>query len=71
MTFCQNERGSLETFEVRLSMAVGSGVLEDVPAHCRGAELDELYKVCDKPKTFYDFMNNFIDQHLKFSLNNT
>lgn len=70
MSLCQNERGSLETFKVRLSMALGSDPAEDVPAHCREVELDELYKARGKPKTFYDSMNNFINQRLKFSLNN-
>lgn len=51
-------------------MALGSDPAEDVPAHCREVELDELYKACGKPKTFYDSMNNFINQRLKFSLNN-
>lgn len=57
-------------FKIRLSMALGSGLVDNVPAHCRGVELDELYKAYDKAKMSYDSVNNFINQHLKFSLNN-
>lgn len=57
-------------FKVRLSMALGSGLVDNVPAHCRGVELDEFYKAYDKAKTSYDSVSNFINQHLKFSLNN-
>lgn len=54
-------------FKVRLSMALGSGLVDNVPAHCRGVELDELYKAYDKAKMSYDSVNNFINQHLKLS----